>query len=134
MNAGGPAASAWVSFSLCPTELKLLALALDPAPQGGEIATSAQKLIALLRARGVSTAEIFRNWKPAWPKAAARNRNQRTERAHSLATRMPFGEHRHKLLRDVPLSYLRWALHNCQNMSAGLRDQISVILEGGLKD
>jgi uncharacterized protein (DUF3820 family) len=44
--------------------------------------------------------------------------------------RMPFGRHRHKLLRDVPLSYLRWAKKNCSNMSADLRDAIDIILKG----
>jgi hypothetical protein len=49
--------------------------------------------------------------------------------ARALAMRMPFGKHKHKPLRDVPLSYLRWAQDNCHNMSVSLRNAISVILE-----
>jgi len=59
------AAGKWVQLQLRPIEAKLLALALDPAARGNEIATSAEKIISLLRARGVSTAQIFLAYKPS---------------------------------------------------------------------
>jgi Putative quorum-sensing-regulated virulence factor len=119
----GFAADVWVRLQLRPIEAKLLALALDPAARGNEIATSAEKIISLLRARGVSTAQVFRVSKPTSAVAGD------TTLARALAMRMPFGKHRHKLLRDIPLSYLHWARDNCRNMSASLRDSITVILQ-----
>jgi hypothetical protein len=80
-------------------------------------------LINCLRARGVSATEVFRG-----SKLASAADDKTLERAKAM--RMPFGKHRHKLLRDVPQSYLRWAKDNCKNMSVNLRDAISVILEG----
>lgn len=112
-----------VQFQLRHIEAKLLALALDPAARGNEITTAAEKLINCLRARGVSTSRVFRAPKPATSGVAGN-----TTLARALAMRMPFGKHKHKLLRDVPLPYLRWARDNCNNMSAGLRDAITVIL------
>jgi hypothetical protein len=120
----GFAADVWVQLQLRPLEAKLLALALDPAARGNEIATSAEKIISLLRARGVLTAEVFRVSKPT--SAGADD----TTQTRAKAVRMPFGKHRHKLLRDIPLSYLRWARDNCRNMSADLRDAISTVLKG----
>ena len=117
------AAGKWVQLQLRPIEAKLLALALDPAARGNEIATSAEKIISLLRARGVSTAEVFRGPKPS-PVAD----DLTLIRARNM--RMPFGKHRRKRLCDVPLSYLRWAKYNCEDMSADLRDAISVVLKG----
>jgi hypothetical protein len=94
------AADIWVQLQLRPIEAKLLALALDPAARGNEIATSAEKIISLLRARGVSTAQVFRVSKPTSTGA------DDTTLARAKAMRMTFGRHKHKLLRDVPLSYL----------------------------
>jgi hypothetical protein len=115
------AAGKWVQLQLRPIEAKLLALALDPAARGNEIATSAEKIISLLR--GVSTAQVFLAYKPP------SSRDGETL-ACAKATRMPFGKYRRKLLRDIPLSYLRWAKYNCENMSPSLRDAISVVLKG----
>jgi hypothetical protein len=117
------AADIWMQLRIHPVEAKLLRLALDPAARGSEITTSAEKLINCLHSRGVSASEVFRASKPA-------SRDADNVLARALAMRMPFGRHRHKPLRDVPLSYLRWARDNCHNMSVNLRDAISVILEG----
>jgi uncharacterized protein (DUF3820 family) len=116
------AADVWVQLQLRPIEAKLLRLAIDPAAQSGEIATSAEKLINCLRARGVSTAEVFR---PA--KAAPAPDDLTLLRARNM--RMPFGKHRRKRLCDVPLSYLRWAKNNAEHMSSDLRDAISLVLK-----
>jgi Putative quorum-sensing-regulated virulence factor len=118
------AADVLIQLRIRPVEAKLLALALDPAAQGGEIVTSAAKLINCLRSRGVSTGEVFR----ASPNPASSAAD--SELARAKAMRMPFGKHRHKFLCDVPLAYLRWAKDNCKNMSPNLRDAIAVILEG----
>jgi uncharacterized protein (DUF3820 family) len=48
--------------------------------------------------------------------------------ARARAVRMPFGKYKHKPLGDIPLSYLRWARANCDNMSGSLRTFISMIL------
>jgi hypothetical protein len=116
-------ADAWVQLQIRPVEAKLLSLALDPAAQGNEITTSAEKLINRLRQRGVSAAKVFRGSELAPPAADE-------TLARAKAMRMPFAKHRHKLLRYVPLSYLRWAKDNCKNMTPDLRHAISVILKG----
>jgi Putative quorum-sensing-regulated virulence factor len=117
-------AGAFLQLPLRPIEVKLLTLALDPAARGNEIVTSATKLIDCLRTRGISAAEVFRASKLSTPST------DNGELARAGAMRMPFGKYKHKPLRDVPLSYLRWARDNCKNMSASLRDAISVILKG----
>ena len=103
------AADTLVKLQIRPIEAKLLALALDPAARGSEITTAAQKLISCLRARGVSTSDVFRSGSKPKP---ASFRTESSELARAKTTRMTFGRHRGKLLRDVPLSYLRWARDN----------------------
>ena len=115
-----------MQLSLRPIEAKLLALALDAAARGNEIETSAIKLISLLRTRGVSAAQIFQRHHA--PKTSATNVDGKTL-SRALATRMPFGKHKHKQLCNVPVDYLVWARINCRNMSVGLREAISVVLE-----
>jgi uncharacterized protein (DUF3820 family) len=45
-------------------------------------------------------------------------------------TRMPWGKHEGKRLEDVPLSYLRWVLRQCDAIPLGLRRAIrDVVLE-----
>jgi hypothetical protein len=80
--------------------MKLLALALHPAAQVGEIAAAASKLINALRARRVLAATVLHGSTPA---SSAVD----TTLARGLAMRMPFGKHKHKPLRDVPIPYLR---------------------------
>jgi uncharacterized protein (DUF3820 family) len=75
-----------------------------------------------VRARGVSTAEVFRP-----TKAAPAPDDLTLIRARNM--RMPFGKHRRKRLCDVPLSYLHWAKNNADNMSADLRAAISLVLK-----
>jgi Putative quorum-sensing-regulated virulence factor len=129
----GFAADLRVQLQLRPIEAKLLALALDPAARGNEVATSAEKLINGLRARGVSTAEVFRSAKPSFPAASSAAWSATdTTLTRALAMRMPFGKYRYKQLREVPLNYLTWAKRNCCNMSADLRGAIAVILRGTL--
>jgi len=120
-----PQLKMWMHLELKPMEEKLIRLALDPAAKANEIVTSVTKLVSYLRARGVSAAEVFRASKLSTPST------DNGELARAKAMRMPFGKHRHKLLRDVPLSYLRWARDNCSNMNADLRDAIGIILKGG---
>jgi hypothetical protein len=116
------ASPSFVQLHLRPIEMKLLALALDPAAQVGEIAAAASKLINALRARGVSTVEVMRYG--STPASSTVD----TTLARALATRMPFGKYKHRPLRDVPLSYLHWTRDNCHNMSATLRDAILIVL------
>jgi len=100
------AADKWMQLRIRPIEAKLLALALDPATKGNEIATSAQKLISYLRERGVSTAEVFHSAKPSFTTTQSATDTTLTR---ALAMQMPFGKHHHKLLRHVPISYSAWA-------------------------
>lgn len=46
--------------------------------------------------------------------------------------RMTFGRHKGVPLDRIPLSYLRWVLANCHNVSRELRRQIADVLEDGL--
>jgi hypothetical protein len=44
-------------------------------------------------------------------------------------TRMPWGKHEGKRLEDVPLSYLRWVLRECDNIPLDLRRAIRDVVE-----
>jgi hypothetical protein len=49
-------------------------------------------------------------------------------------TKMPFGRHRGKPLSQVPLSYLAWALRDCEGISWQLRSEIRSIVEKARRD
>ncbi|PYK64936.1 MAG: hypothetical protein DME50_10945 [Verrucomicrobia bacterium] len=119
----GEQGNTWMQLQIRPVEAKLLALALDPAARGNEIVTAAEKLIRSLRERGISATELFRG-SQLKPKPAAID--PALERAY--ATVMPFGKHKGKRLRDIPVSYLVWAESNCTNASAGLLRAITKVL------
>jgi hypothetical protein len=42
--------------------------------------------------------------------------------------RMPFGRHRGQTLDQIPVSYLRWVLANCHDISLDLRRGIQSVL------
>jgi exodeoxyribonuclease X len=43
----------------------------------------------------------------------------------SLDTRFPFGKHKGQRLRDIPLSYVRWALDNMHDLDPDLREALA---------
>src|ERR1700756_551624 len=94
------------SFSFSPTERKLLRLALDPAARGGEIATSAAKLIASLRRRGVSAEKIIVGSELA----------EKTALERAAAVQLHFGKHKGKPIADIPRDYLQWSLENVASL------------------
>jgi hypothetical protein len=47
---------------------------------------------------------------------------------------MPFGKHRGKPLEQVPLSYLRWVLENCDSATPSLREEISRVIRRQQRD
>ena len=102
-----------MAFRLEDMERKLLRLALSPSAQGGEITTSATKLINALRARGVESSTIENALEGS---NDAENMRSRHLQAGLGADRMPWGKHKGELLMDIPPSYLRWAL---QDMDTG---------------
>jgi len=104
-----------MAFRLEDMERKLLRLALSPSAQGGEISTSAIKLISALRARGVESS-VLEN---------ALEGNGATEALVPVTskpdwglTRMPWGQHKGSLFMDIPPSYLRWALNTWRPLEA----------------
>jgi hypothetical protein len=111
--------TAYVGGVFSPTEEKLLRLALDPAARGGEIATSAAKLIASLRRRGVSAEKIILGSELA-------EETDALEKA--AAVRLTFGKYKGKPIADVPRDYLQWALANVANLSHAERSAIRLVL------
>ena len=91
-------------FELTDFELKLLRLALCESALGGEIATSAQKFIESLRARGVDSATL--------ETALGESSNETIilSQPDWGMTVMPWGKHKGEMIMDIPPSYLRWAL------------------------
>jgi hypothetical protein len=93
-------------FQLTELERKLLRLALCSSAQGGEVTTSAYKLIESLRTRGVESSTI---------ENALEGNQQGTEIAARMSkpdwglTVMPWGKHKNELFMDIQPSYLRWA-------------------------
>jgi hypothetical protein len=45
-------------------------------------------------------------------------------------TKMPFGKYRGQQLEDVPLSYLKWVLANCEHVSPALLAEIRFLVSG----
>ena len=87
-------------------ERKLLRLALSPSAQGGEITTSAIKLINALRARGVESSAI----ENALEDSGAENMVPLISRPDWGMTMLSFGKHKGEMLMDISPSYLRWLL------------------------
>ena len=95
------------AFMLGDMERKLLRLALSPSAQGGEVTTSAIKLINTLRARGVESSAI----ENALEGSGAENMVPVLSRPDWGMSMLSFGKHKGEMLMDIPPSYLRWLLH-----------------------
>lgn len=113
-----------MAFRLEAVERKLLRLALSPSAQGGEITTSAVRLINSLRTRGVQSIEIEN----------ALEGNGATEALVPVTskpdwglTRMPWGQHKGSLFMDIPPSYLRWALNTWRPDTPGRKELLEAI-------
>ena len=96
-----------MAFRLEDMERKLLRLALSPSAQGGEITTSATKLINALRARGVESGTI----ENALESNGAENMAPVISKPDWGMTMLSFGKHKGEMLMEFPPSYLRWVLH-----------------------
>src|ERR1700739_135038 len=89
------------------TEEKFIRLALDPAARGGEIKTSAAKLIESLRHRGVRAEQIILGSEIA----------EKTAIEKAAAVRLTFGKYKGQPIAEVPADYLRWTLENVSYLS-----------------
>jgi hypothetical protein len=95
-----------MAFRLGDMERKLLRLALNPSSRGGEITTSAIKLINALRARGVESSTIENALESGGDGEIA----ARMSKPDWGLVQMPWGKHKGSMLMDISPSYLRWAL------------------------
>jgi hypothetical protein len=103
-------------------EAKLLRLALDRAARGGEIQTSAIKLIESWRRRGLSAETLL---------ALSDAQHPSSRSTFSPAdVLMPFGKCRGFPLRKIKASYLRWVLENCEDLQPELERAIRAVLCG----
>jgi hypothetical protein len=113
-----------MAFRLEDMERKLLRLAVSPSAQGGEVTTSAIKLINTLRARGVESSTIENALEGS-------NGAENTAPVHSKPdwglTRMPFGQHKGSLFMDIPPSYLQWALRTWTPDTPGRQELLGAI-------
>jgi len=96
-----------MAFELTDLGRQLLRPALCSSAQGGEITTSALKLIKSWRDRGVESSSI----ETAFEGSAAELPVQLSKPDHGL-NMMPFGRHKGELFMDIPpydlRSTLRW--------------------------
>lgn len=97
---------------LTSVEMKLLRLALDKRAYDGEAENAAVLLIRKLRSRNVEADELF----------------SQTALSEYGYTVMTFGKYQDQMLKDIPISYLSWALGNCCNMNSTLRFAIQQFL------
>ena len=91
-------------FALTERERQLLRLALCSSAQGGEITTSAEKLIQSLRRRNVESGAI----ETALEGIGADEPSTQISRPDYGLTTMPWGKHRGKMFMDIEPSYLRF--------------------------
>jgi len=103
-------------------EAKLLRLALDRAARGGEIETSAIKLVESWRRRGLSAETLLE------PDAASLSASRSGFSPADVL--MPFGKCRGLPLRKIKTSYLRWVLKNCEDLQPELERAIRAVLYG----
>jgi Putative quorum-sensing-regulated virulence factor len=108
----------YVGGSFSAFEEKLLRMALDPAARGGEITSSAAKLIDSLRRRGVRAEQIIIGSELA----------ERTAIEKAAAVQLHFGKHKGKPIADVPRDYLQWSLKNVASLSLEQRNAIRLVL------
>src|SRR5262245_33757907 len=111
--------TAAIQASFTETEAKLLRLALDHAARGGEIETSAIKLIESWRRRGLSAETLLA------PSAAISPPSRSTFSPGDML--MPFGKYHGLPLRKLKASYLRWVLEKCDNLQLELERAIRAV-------
>lgn len=104
-------------------ELKLLRLALDRAAPDGEYSNAAIMLIRKLRERNATADDLFVQSNRLVEYETAFN-----HKGYADDFIMPLGKHKGELLEDIPVSYLRWALNNCNNIKPNLRNAIKNII------
>jgi hypothetical protein len=114
--------TAAIQPSLTEVEAKLLRLALDRAARGGEIETSAIKLIESWRRRGLLAETLLA------PSAAQHPPSRSAFSPGDVL--MPFGKCRGLPLRRVKTHYLRWVLENCEDLQPELERAIRAVLYG----
>jgi hypothetical protein len=111
-----------IQSGFTPTEEKLLRLALDRAARGGEIETSAIKLIQSWRRRGLAPEALLTPSNPC-----PRPSRSTLSPGDML---LPFGKYRGLPLRKIKSSYLRWLLSNCTDLQPELEQAIRAVLYG----
>ena len=104
---------------LTDIEMKLLRLALDKGAYDGEAANAAVMLVRKLRERGATADGLFGGASYSSSKAITNYGD----------TKMTFGKYRDEMIKDIPISYLVWAVNNCSNMDGRLRLAITKFLE-----
>jgi hypothetical protein len=106
-------------------ERKLLRLALNPSAQGGEITTSAVKLVESLRKRGVDSSQIENALEGS--NGAGGMIEPAISKPDWGLVQMPWGKHKGSLLMDIPPSYLQWALRTWAPDTPGRQELLDAI-------
>lgn len=95
-------------MQLTDIEKKLIVLALDPAAGSGEIEVAAVKWVTYLRKRYTDGHELLKDL------SGVPDRPIREETQNRYGDfEFPFGKYKGRRLRDMPVSYLVWALAEC---------------------
>lgn len=109
------------------TVRQLFALALDGAAAGGEIATSGQKIVELLRKEGATVDDLAKLFPPK-----VERKPDLPKYSGCMSMTMPFGKNKGHtigyLVQEHP-DYLEWVLENCERLRPSLRDAIEEALD-----
>jgi len=97
---------AMAGFELTVRERQLLRLALCGSAQGGEVTTSAEKLIQSLRNRGVESSVI----ESALEGNGADELSVPFSKPDYGLNTMPWGVHKGEAFMNIPPQYLHWVL------------------------
>jgi Putative quorum-sensing-regulated virulence factor len=111
----------WQADEARRSRKKLLLLACDAAAYPGEAANAAVALLRSLTARHGDAHKLLAELETPSLAHVEPVRPRGIDYGTQL---LPFGKHRGRRLRDVPASYLIWALKNCRNMDEYLREVI----------
>jgi hypothetical protein len=114
-------------MTLTEIEKKILVLAMDSAAENGEAGAAAMKLMELFRKRYSDGYALIKDLEQIRVETRVQYRYESRPDPYANFI-MPFGKHRGRKLKDIPVDYLEWVLQNFD----GLRDATRTVIESYL--
>lgn len=114
---------------LTDRERKLILLAFDPAAEPGEAVGAVRALAKTWISKYPDGHALVKDLEAPEQEVVKEKVVYRTESPFA-DFELPFGKHRGAPLRDVPVEYLLWVLHNFEGMWPTTREAIERYLAG----